>query len=104
MYPLYSLSGGVILNGKCVGAGPPPAAVGVGVEDPHAVGQAEPGPGAAGGPGAEAVQGPQHQPLPGLGGRHQGQGLLGVLWGRRVGREGERWVEDREREREMGGG
>ena len=72
----------------------------MGVEDPHAVGQAEPGPGAAVGTRAVPVQGPKHQPLPGLGGGHQNQGLLGVLWVEGRGRETQREMGERDTGRE----
>lgn len=50
------------------------------VEDSHAVGQAEPRLGTTIWTCAIAVQGPEHESLPGLGQWHQSQRLLGVIW------------------------
>lgn len=58
----------------------PPAAVGVRVEDSGAVGQAEPGLGAAFRAGAVAIQGAEHQPLPRFGERHHRQRLFRIIW------------------------
>lgn len=68
---LQPVSGGIV---------PHAAAVGVQVEDAHAVRQAEPGVGAALWPRAVAVEGAQHQPLAGLIGGHQRQALFGITW------------------------
>lgn len=64
-----------------------PAAIGVQVEDPHAVREAEPGLRAAVRTGAVPIQGAQHQPLTGLGQRHECQRLLGIFWGEAAGKE-----------------